>query len=61
MQYKGISQKLVADGKISQLDQTSLFMKGLPVEVQRGLCYQGSIDFEEDKAVPIDTLVERAK
>ena len=33
MQYKGISQKLVAEGKISQLDQTSLFMKGLPVEV----------------------------
>jgi hypothetical protein len=61
MQFKGISEQLLAEGKISATDQTKLFMKGLPIEVQRGICYQGNVDFEDDKSVPIDVLVERAK
>jgi hypothetical protein len=39
MQFKGISEQLLADRKISATDQTKLFMKGLPIEVQRGICY----------------------
>jgi hypothetical protein len=33
MQFKGISEQLLADKKISATDQTKLFMKGLLIEV----------------------------
>jgi hypothetical protein len=39
MQFKSISKQLLADGKISAIDQTKLFIKDLPIEVQRGIYY----------------------
>jgi hypothetical protein len=33
MQFKGISEQLLADKKISAIDQTKLFIKGLLIKV----------------------------
>jgi hypothetical protein len=55
-QFLSVSKRLLDQGKIGKLDQSSLYVQGLPERVRRELFYRSNLDFDDDER-PIDLLI----
>ena len=54
--------RLLDQGKIGKLDQSSLYVQGLPEEIRRELFYRNNLDFDDnERPIDLSTFIEQAE
>jgi hypothetical protein len=58
-QFLSVLKRLLDQGKIGKLDQSSLYMQDLPEKIRRELFYRSNLDFDDnERPIDLSTLIE---